>query len=262
LWRKYFRWPKRVIERADQFPSLKTALGIHYRGTDKNTDLCQTNPVSQEDFLRLVRDFVGTHPDIDTLFVATDEDSLLAKVVAEHKTLKVFGSGKAVFWKDNTLEDVMPQNRFAKGDHALLDCLLLSRCKYLIKCQSALSGFAKILNPQLEAYRVAASKAFFEGIPYFPDAYIPILTSQDLECQRILAKLQAGDWTQDLVAMKKYGGNFRFKKRKGYIRKERRVPRWSLDGLHMRFDRRFDRMAGRIKAHINRYFGYMRRSPR
>ncbi len=207
LWSKFFRWPERVLQRANKFPPLDRALGIHYRGTDKNRSSLETNYVSPENFLRLVRDFVETHSDIDAIYVATDESGFVEKVRVQHESLRIFNSGEVKHHKDGTIE-----NNYSKGDHALLDCLLLSRCKYLLKCQSALSGFAKILNPRLEAYRVCANKLapWCFGNPYFPDAFLPKLTSQNTECQRILAALLTGDWTEDGTATNKFGGQFRF----------------------------------------------------
>jgi hypothetical protein len=233
LWNKFFRWPERVIRQADQYPDLSQALGVHYRGTDKNTSLVETNCVSPEDFLALIRDFVATHPEVGLIYVATDEKGFVARVQAEHPLLRVINSGEATHHKaaGNALD-------FSKGDHALLDCWLLSRCKYLLKCQSALSGFAKILNPRLEAYRVSANKLapWSWGVPYFPDAWLPQFTSQDPACRDILARLMSGDWTQDQTAAQTFGGRFQYKSRKGYMRKEGQVRRWSRDGLQMRFD--------------------------
>ena len=243
LWRKYFRWPARVIRRADEFPQLRQALGLHYRGTDKNKSLVETNYVSPEDFLALVRDFVATHPDLATIYVASDEAAFVEKVRSQHPTLRILNSGAVTHHKTATAE-----NNFAKGDHALLDCLLLSRCRYLLKCQSALSGFAKILNPQLEAYRLSANKLapWCFGNPYFPDAFLPKLTSQNPECQKILARLLAGDWMEDRAAMKKFGGVFQYKPRKRYMRKEGQVPKWSWDGLHLRLDARLAGLTRRL----------------
>src|SRR5271157_2949499 len=72
-------------------------------------------------------------------------------------------------WKNH---DVSANSSHAKD--AILDCLSLARCRYVLKCMSALSGFAKVLNPDLEVYRVAAMKQ-----DWFPDAYIPPHRSQD-----------------------------------------------------------------------------------
>ena len=230
------------MKRADEFPSLDGALGLHYRGTDKNQSQVETNTVTLEDFLALAEDFIVTHPDIKTLYVATDEKNFLERIHAQHPSLRIIDSGAASHHKDGGIE-----NNFQKGDHALLDCLLLSRCRYLVKCQSALSGFAKILNPQLEAYRVVANKLAWwtNGIPYFPDAYLPGLTSKNPDCQRILDRLMVGDWTEDRGAMKRYGRPFTYKKRKKYT--VQMPPRWSVDGLHRRIEKRLDALARKLR---------------
>jgi len=237
IWNKYFHLPERIISRADEFHGLNQALGLHYRGTDRNKLLSETNFVSPEDFLELVRDFVGGRPELDTILIATDENSMVERVQSQHRSLRVLNSGNVIHHKD-----AVPGNNIGKGEHALLDCLLLSRCKYLLKSMSALSGFAKVLNPGIEAYRLSANKLYFWDIPYFPDAYLPKLTSRDPKCQKILSRLFDGDWTQDKAAMKKYGATFKYQKRKGYMRKERGVPKWSFDGLHKRFDCHFGRV--------------------
>ena len=222
MWAAYFSIPSRTVKRADAFGDLSRAVGLHYRGTDKNNDSRQTNPVSHGDFLTLINDFINNHKDIDTIFVASDDYSIKQAIKYNYKDKRVIDTGEAGFWKDD-----QKTNTFAKADHAVLDCLLLSRCKYLIKNQSALSGFAKVLNPKIEAYRIAASKLFvdipnmptaairlfrvipfFDDIPYFPDAYIPPLTSEDPDCNVILKRLLYGDWTQNKKAMQKFGRPF------------------------------------------------------
>jgi hypothetical protein len=248
LWWKFFRLPERILRRADELPALGRALGLHYRGTDKNKSLVETNHVSKEDFLELVRDFIATHPDIELIFIATDENDFVEKVRARHPNLRVVNSGAVTHHKDLGRED-----NFAKGEHALLDCLLLSRCRYVVKCQSALSAFAKVFNPRLEAYRISANKLVFwsMGAPYFPDGHLPRLTSRDAGCQKILARLFDGDWTQNVVAAKQYGKQFQFQKRKGYVRRANHAnqwgfPLWSRDGLHWRVDNKISAIRNRI----------------
>ncbi len=193
-------------------------------------------------------DFIATHPNIKLIFIATDENALVEKIRAQHPTLQVVNSGAVTHHKELGRED-----NFAKGEHALLDCLLLSRCQYVLKCQSALSAFAKVLNPRLEAYRISANKLvrWNFGAPYFPDGYLPQLTSQDDGCKIILARLFDGDWTQNVVAAKKFTKPFRYVKRKGYMRRANQAsqwdfPLWSLDGLHSRTDLKIDALRNRL----------------
>ena len=94
-----------------------------------------------------------------------------------------------------------------KVDYALLDCLPLSRCRFVVQCASALSAFAKVLNPSLEICRVAASEMFTD-IPYFSLAYIPVLESTDALCQQILKKQMADAWRVGPEALKKFGKPF------------------------------------------------------
>lgn len=169
VWNTYFCIPPRIAKRADEFGDLNHALGLHYRGTDKNRDFNQTNPVSYNDFLTLIKDFINNHEDIDTIFVATDEYPINQTIEQNYKDKRVFNTGVAGFWK--SLEKT---NTYTKADHAVLDCILLSKCKYLIKNQSALSGFAKVFNPKLEAYRIAAIK-FIVTSHIFPMRISPYL---------------------------------------------------------------------------------------
>lgn len=234
LWKRYFRLPARIHAAADRYPNLQEALGLHYRGTDKNRASEETNPVSVEEFLTLTEDFIRQHPEVRTLYVASDEPGFLVKVGTRLPHLEIVASGIATHHKDPSAEEA-----FAKGDHALLDCLLLSRCRYVLKCQSALSGFAKILNPDLEIYRISANKLapWSHGIPYFPDAYVPQLTSADPTCQRLLARFMAGDWTEDPVARHRYRRVFRYRRRPLYLRLGPDLPLWSPHRLEWLRDR-------------------------
>lgn len=221
LWNEYFSIPSRIVERANTFGDLSQALGLHFRGTDKNlASFHQTNPVTHEDFLTLVNDFIDNHEEIDTIFVASDEYSIKQTIKQNYREKRIIEIGETSVWNSSE-----KRNTYAKGDQAVLDCLLLSKCKYLIKNQSALSGFAKVFNPKIEAYRMAACK-LSEDIPYFPDAYIPPLTSNDPNCKVILKKLLKDDWTENKKAYKKFG--------KDFFAMERRSLKWKIKNyLHL-----------------------------
>jgi hypothetical protein len=205
LWHSYFKIPNRITLNADSIELSATTLGIHYRGTDKNQSVWDTNAVSQADFITLIKDFLRSHQDIDTIFLATDEFSFVANVTKQLSSLKIITLGEVGFHKNSI-------NIPDKADRALLDCLLLSRCKYLLKCSSALSAFTKILNPKIEAYRVSASK-LFSDIPYFPEAYLPKLTSTDPECIEILDRQFVNDWRDNRYANWRFGKPFRTQSR-------------------------------------------------
>jgi hypothetical protein len=210
LWHSYFLIPSRIIKKADEAGDLSNSLGIHYRGTDKRTADWDTNPVTHEDYMLLIEDFLSWRGDINSIFIATDEFEFVNKMSNHFTSYKIINLGEVGFHKNI-------DNVHNKADRAVLDCLLLSRCKYLLQTSSALSGFAKVLNPDLESYRISASK-FFTDIPYFPIAYIPVLTSNDINCNRILDRLLKDDWLKSAKANKKFNKSFCTKKRyKGQI---------------------------------------------
>ena len=91
--------------------------------------------------------------------------------------------GRPIFNRHN----VSANEKLAK--YAILDCLTLSRCRYVLSCTSALSAFAKILNPDLEAYRATSCRP-----DWFPIAYIPRYRGSGEAVRRLLEKLQRNDW--------------------------------------------------------------------
>jgi hypothetical protein len=188
IWHAYFKIPDRVIQQADSLPSLDKALGVHYRGTDKQTTSDDSNPITHDQYLTLLVEFLSTRPVIERVFAATDEYTFVDKLRSA-VNLPIVNLGEVGFHKAAT--NIDPR---IKADRAVLDCLLLSRCCITIETSSALPSFAKIFNPGLELYRCAASKLFAD-IPYFPVAYVPQISLTSLEALNILKSTMANDWT-------------------------------------------------------------------
>ena len=189
LWQAHFRVPARILRQADAVALPPGTLGLHYRGTDKNQTPLDTNPVSVDDFFTLARAFLAEHPQLRTVFLATDDPAAIRGAEQSLAGWRVINLGPVSFHKS-------PQHEPSRADRALLDCVLLSRCDAVLKCSSALSGFAKVLNPALACYRVSASKMFGD-VPYFPDAHVPRLQLQDASARAILARQFEGDWLDD-----------------------------------------------------------------
>jgi hypothetical protein len=203
MWAAYFKIPDHIQQSADRiFPSGRV-LGLHFRGNDKYTS-DDTNPIRQDQFLTLVREFLSTAPSFDVIFAATDEFSFVEKLRAA-VTIPVLNLGEVEFHKAEN--QTTPPSE--KTDRAILDCVLLSRCSCVIQTCSALSSFTKILNPEIEIYRTSASKLFTPKMPYFPVAYIPVLPVSSPESRAILESTLVDDWTEEPTAE-------RFKKKFAY----------------------------------------------
>jgi hypothetical protein len=229
IWHDYFRIPGRIIESADAIGSLANTLGVHYRGHDKmNSD---SNPVHYTELLDIIRDFLEQRPELQRVFLATD-DYRCYDCLQRNLPLQIINLGEVGFHKATTQIEGLS----AKGDRAMLDCLLLSRCRAVLKTSSALSGFAKILNPELEIYRISASKRFDDD-PYFPDAYIPRYLSSSPEISAVVDRLMVDDWTQGSDAGR-YTTSFTSRKHpRSLWRSFRRMVKYCLrvagvNGLH------------------------------
>lgn len=201
---RYFRIPQDILDDVENYVNFDTTLGVHYRGTDKNDDKVQTNAVSAEYMCSIIADVLKRNRHIKHIYLATDQNDFYDYLVSYIKDVinitdvSIINNGKTTFWQ--TI-DVFNNNKKARD--AMKDCIMLSRCKMVIKCQSALSAFAKVLNPDLEIYRISASKKFAD-IPYWPDAYIPKYTSDDAEVQKQIDKQMIGDWTYNEVDRVKF----------------------------------------------------------
>lgn len=193
LWNVYFRIPERVLARAEALLPAGRILGVHYRGTDKQTTSWDSNPISQTEYITLLRNFLANRNDFDLIFAATDEYSFVQQLQKSF-SLPVVSLGEVGFH----LSAAHTRSLAEKADRALLDCLLLSRCDCVVETSSALPSFAKLLNPELEIYRCAASKLFgklYTDMPYFPVAHIPVLPVTGPESNAILQKTMEMDWT-------------------------------------------------------------------
>lgn len=188
LWNTYFRIPDRVVSVADDLGSFDDVLGIHFRGNDKKESTWDTNPVSQEDLVMITRDCLDSHPHHNKIFLATDEFGCV-DYLQRHIDIEIINLGRVDFHKAETPSSELLE----KADRAVLDCLVLSRCAEVLQCCSALSAFSKVLNPDLEIYRIAASKQFAD-IPYFPCAYVPRYSAQTPEVIELINRLMEDDW--------------------------------------------------------------------
>lgn len=190
LWKSYFTTPKRIEDAADAVGPLGDTLGVHYRGNEKLTSTWDTNFISPDEFLDVVLDFLSQRPDIRSVLIATDDEAFKKRAEAKlNRPAIAREAGRFMF------EEKSSEERVAEADKALLDCVLLSRCKAVMSTSSALSAFAKVLRPELEIYRCAASK-MFEDAPYFPVAYLPVYQPKDPAVAAVVERAMQDDWTQ------------------------------------------------------------------
>jgi hypothetical protein len=169
----------------------RIVLGVHYRGTDKNVDPYETNPVTQYQFICIIEDFLKSHPDVDAIFVASD-DARFVDAMSRFRNVFSYEQNRSIDDTPLHLNHCTDRNQ-AMAKDAILDCLTLAKCRYGLKCMSQLSAFSKIMNPALEIYRVSACKP-----GWFPDAYVPRFQSDSRAVQALLNVIQQDDYHSTL----------------------------------------------------------------
>lgn len=186
LFFKYFKIPREFETIANSY-NLTEFLGIHYRGTDKTTGTWDNEPISKSEFYEVVGSYIKLHG-IKRIFIASDEKDILDHFKTAYPALEILSSRnftENLYWQ-------RPGDVTKNAKEAMIDMMCLSKCKTVLKTSSALSAFSKVINPALEIYRINASKMFAD-IPYFPDAYIPLLDQS--VSKDILEKVQKNDWS-------------------------------------------------------------------
>jgi hypothetical protein len=120
-------------------------LGIHFRGTDKYLEsprvpyeimVCEINKVIAELNLQNYQ-----------LFVATDEMGFITYLEAMYPGKVIYTS--AIRSATGNAIHVTSGNNHRKGEEAIVDCLLLSRCNYLLRTSSNLSLCSTFFNPNI-----------------------------------------------------------------------------------------------------------------
>jgi hypothetical protein len=201
FWTSYFRWAPFVTDLVDNFFE-KTGLGngtlgLHYRGTDQFVIHNESNAVTIAEFLLILEDYLSTHPDVENIFACSDDWNF------EYE-LKAFCRGSyEVFMHDHSRSRDGTAFYMHHGEEhnrglaveAIRDCVSLSRCQYLLANYSALSAWAKVLNPDLVSHRISACKIFgTENGGAFPHGYAPFYPGKSPEARKLIANLRIGDW--------------------------------------------------------------------
>ena len=172
LLRKNLNVKKEIQDYVDSFIarhfSSKQVVGVHYRGTDKGAE---APPVTFEDVARTVWAYLRVNPVVEAIFVASDEEKFIDRMREEFSQVDVICHDDTLRSRDGTAAHtrVVERENYLKGREALINCLLLSRCKALIRTASFLSGWSSVFNPRLPVIMLNQP---YDNKLWFPDAAI------------------------------------------------------------------------------------------
>jgi hypothetical protein len=176
LFDKYFFVKMEVMDRINRFYeshfNSNGQLGIHFRGTDHDTEY------KFVDYAVVTNAASRYFPQFQSVFIATDEQEFLAFARSQMPDKNI------VTFSQTTpgLHTIDQGDNYDKGFHALADCLLLSRCKALVKTPSALSTWSKVFATDMDVVLVGKPysnpwKHLFpwynlNGLGYFPESLL------------------------------------------------------------------------------------------
>lgn len=156
---KYIKIKPELKKKIDAFYDFhfagKTVIGVHYRGTDKIKEAPRVNFDSVYfEILSAVDLFKEKNW---KLFIATDDQNFLDYINGKWPD-KIIATNSHRSKNEQSIH-LTGDNLYQKGEEAVMDCLLLSKCDYLIKTPSNLSDAALQFNPNLPVVRLGEEKA-------------------------------------------------------------------------------------------------------
>jgi hypothetical protein len=166
LFNRTFRPAAEVRKEVDcltsQLEISRSTLAVHFRGTDK---VHEAVPVPWTLMCERIEMIARARPNLTAILLATDDGPF-----AEHAQRHPFGiplvvAPAAYMPKGSTPVHFSGHPGLAIGREALLTCLLLAQCGFLLKTASYLSAWAKIFNPSLETWLISPPI----GAGFFPD---------------------------------------------------------------------------------------------
>lgn len=148
-------------------------LGIHYRGTDKTSGdpWAEGNPIDATEFLNHAKSVLEHNPDIDGVYITTDEQRFLDFARREITSHPVYGEDLKRHATHGMGLHIMPGDPAEKAKEAALIMLMLAECRYLIKTTSLLSAWSKVINPNLIVF-VPQKPRVEAGGYVFPDKQV------------------------------------------------------------------------------------------
>lgn len=143
-------------------------VGVHYRGTDKSLE---SPRVSLAHCLGVTRRYITQNPNTTAVFVASDEQRFVDGFKEAITELPVFSRDD--HYRSCNLEPIhnyrFGGGGYEKGEDALVNALLLSKCTALIRTTSLLSAWASVFKPDI---KVILLNMAYDNRTWYPETEI------------------------------------------------------------------------------------------
>jgi hypothetical protein len=124
-------------------------VGVHYRGTDKSGEAPR---VPWDVCINAIKEYLSRYPETDAVFVSSDEEPFIEYVCHEINKVPVLFHQDQFRSSDGSKIHVTGTNgsNYLKGEEALINSLLLSKCQTVIRTSSFLSAWSSVFNPEMK----------------------------------------------------------------------------------------------------------------
>jgi len=143
-------------------------IGVHFRGTDKSSEAPR---VSLDYCLSIIKQCINETDTVHKVLLASDEQKFIDFIKQSLTEVAVYSRNDHYRSRGANEPPVFlgEGGGYEKGEDALVNALLLSKCTTLIRTTSFLSAWASIFNPQL---RVILLNKPYDDKLWFPESEI------------------------------------------------------------------------------------------
>lgn len=133
-------------------------LGIHIRGTDMKNNLGHPMPASIETYLEQTRRVLAQHPEINKIFLATDENNVKEAyedafmesdiMLFMNEVFRVWDRGekRKIGVHETKVNNPRPNHKYLMGKEVLQDAWFLNKCEYLLCGHSNITNVVMLWN--------------------------------------------------------------------------------------------------------------------
>lgn len=146
---KFNKRIKKLIKNEESKIDFKNSLGVHIRLTDMNGTHPEHGEVNFNDFAKNINLILEEHPEINTIFVASDNNESIDKLIRRYKDrIKFIPNLMRTELENGDSFKLQRKSMHTKTfwEESCLDMMMLSKCKYLLHRTSNVANAALVFS--------------------------------------------------------------------------------------------------------------------
>ncbi|UCC94821.1 MAG: O-fucosyltransferase family protein [Candidatus Omnitrophota bacterium] len=157
--KKYIKIRLHIMEKVEKYYDCHMknhhVLGVHMRGTDRCMDefVQQCSPLPSA-YIKQIDKYLKIHSKA-IIFVATDSNVLLNAIRERYPDRVIYYNSIRSETNIDSVHWTTVGSPYQKGEDVLIECMLLSKCDFLIRSISNVSTASLYFNPELKQINIA-----------------------------------------------------------------------------------------------------------